>query len=446
MTFPGESLSVDSYTNVSGAPVGSIEAIQLRAGSSTFAAGDSVELSSDLLWQYLGPSDPVVVSWVVEVLSGSGTLTFSEGMGDTGTSLGSQSVTGPATVVVPSVAIDAADVYSGTDARLLLGCTSGTLEVQQVKLRVWPPEGAAGAWSDTYPSWQIDGAIAGTRVQRSFEETTFTNAGAAADWSAAIAAGQAHADEPWASGATFQAAPHLFGSLATIRADENIVDGTSSGAFQVQDLAAVVVDKTPGEGGEIDPSLGLVEGVDWVVPPTEVAWDAVEVLDSTGERSSAWLNVGVHVKGDTGTEGAATITAQPAPADLENLASWPDTGATVLAYGDNALATPAGDRILFAGSHLWMTNAPDFPGGTNVTLSADWQWALGVGDPDTPEFQPLSYRVTYPPYRVWNPAAIPTETLYPLRLIRRGDGLGMGSGRVLSTGTRQNSTRVFGVL
>jgi hypothetical protein len=32
----------------------------------------------------------------------------------------------------------------------------------------------------------------------------------------------------------------------------------------------------------------------------------------------------------------------------------------------------------------------------------------------------------------------------PMRLMQRGDGLGMGSGRVYSPGTRQGSTRVFG--
>lgn len=34
----------------------------------------------------------------------------------------------------------------------------------------------------------------------------------------------------------------------------------------------------------------------------------------------------------------------------------------------------------------------------------------------------------------------------PLRLMQRGDGLGMGSGRVFGAGTRQGSTRVFGSL
>jgi hypothetical protein len=34
----------------------------------------------------------------------------------------------------------------------------------------------------------------------------------------------------------------------------------------------------------------------------------------------------------------------------------------------------------------------------------------------------------------------------PLRLMQRGDSLGMGSGRVYATGTRQASTRVFGSL
>ena len=36
------------------------------------------------------------------------------------------------------------------------------------------------------------------------------------------------------------------------------------------------------------------------------------------------------------------------------------------------------------------------------------------------------------------------ETAYPMRLTGRGDGLGMGSGRILGAGTRQGSIRVIG--
>jgi hypothetical protein len=39
---------------------------------------------------------------------------------------------------------------------------------------------------------------------------------------------------------------------------------------------------------------------------------------------------------------------------------------------------------------------------------------------------------------------IETTVTPPMRLMQRGDGLGMGSGRVYSPGTRQGSTRVFG--
>ena len=45
-----------------------------------------------------------------------------------------------------------------------------------------------------------------------------------------------------------------------------------------------------------------------------------------------------------------------------------------------------------------------------------------------------------PRFRYWIP------TLAPLRLMQRGDGLGMGSSRLFGPGTRQGSTRIFGSL
>lgn len=70
-------------------------------------------------------------------------------------------------------------------------------------------------------------------------------------------------------------------------------------------------------------------------------------------------------------------------------------------------------------------------------LLTEWQRFGARGASGSPASE---FRATY--YRVFIEAA----GAYPTRLMQRGDNLGMGSGRVYATGTRQNSTRVFGTV
>ena len=92
-----------------------------------------------------------------------------------------------------------------------------------------------------------------------------------------------------------------------------------------------------------------------------------------------------------------------------------------------------------ATANSWQTITTTFDPvelGYIVSLAASGSLQLGViGDYASGS---TSFEVSYLALDVGGPV--------PLRLMQRGDGLGMGSGRVFGAGTRQNSTRVFGAL
>jgi len=445
VTFYGESIGIDRRTNLVGSAVANVVDVQLRAGSATFTAGDSTRFASDLGYDYLSPGDPAVVSWVVEVLSGSGTFSFAEGIGNTATSLGSQAVTGPAQIVLASSAITAANVIADVDARLLVTCTSGTVVVQQVKLRVWPPEGVAGGWSDPYPSWSDEDPVNAARTDRFISADTSGAGSAAAEWAAVIALAQTAVDEPWASTVDPLISPLRIGhsfETVTINAIEG-GGGTSSGSFSMS-LAALRVSSNPGEGPQVDPSLGLVAGVDYIWPPDEVNFDSAAMIQGLGARSWEWTNVGVWLSGDTGTDGVALLAVDDAPTDLD-FASWPDSSASPLAPGQNGLTMPPGEVAVFAESHSWLFDGPDFPGGSAAEeVPAGWGMAFGVGDPDGDAFAPLSVRVTFPPYRLWSPVAVPPAVLRKVRQFHRDTGDGVAPPRAFGGASRIRTGRAYG--
>ena len=89
----------------------------------------------------------------------------------------------------------------------------------------------------------------------------------------------------------------------------------------------------------------------------------------------------------------------------------------------------------FADSTDWelQSNSVSSYYATHVIDGRSWNIKSGA-----PGFIGLSaMRITY--LRLTMESGFP-----PLRLMQRGDGLGMGSGRVYSTGTRQASSRVYG--
>jgi hypothetical protein len=205
-----------------------------------------------------------------------------------------------------------------------------------------------------------------------------------------------------------------------------------------------------------------VEGVDWVRNPSEVQYeyDSSYLYDEAGATGVAWLNGGavdfsigggpldpaLYVDPQTGGStyfNTAEVDALPVAGDP---VAAPGTGSPWVTFPDDwglsgtrvtrTMPEFAADKYLMvvAWCDAWLGDQP-ISSGTAVTMQSGQQAG---------SFVPLQYHWQPAPFRYWSPSAAPAAQ--PLRLMQRGDGLGMGSGRVYGTGTRQASTRVFGSL
>jgi hypothetical protein len=470
MTYPGESIRLDAAYDVGLADFDLIDDIQLRAGSRTLASGGHWKAWADTYFFtdhiYLGPADTGVVSWVVEVASGSATVTAAEGVdpdfGDetftAGTALGSHALTAGTNVIASS--LSAADVYDLTQTfpgipMLDLQATSGSVVVQQVKLRVWPVGGAVGAWVehpgfDTLPSnasVYVGTAERGAQVNY-YGQAVDSDAEAA--WDAAVATFQGDVE------------PILGPHSGSPNSGYNVVTTLGQVSVVLTDLAplytvtaemnntyALVVGKDP--DAQFPISNTLVEGVDWWRPPTEVYNDSAYFVQQIGSGTVGWVDLEATVDvapADDGTlVGGAVAVAYPGSVGIDFISgpnweldfTYSATG-TGVSDGDPLTLAPAGGRFVFiAPSNVMLSGAVPWNGslGSAFGQSFGENVTVNIGSVDT---RVQSY-VQMPPYRVWNPDAQPVTFM---RVMQRGDGLGMGSGRVFNQGTRQGSSKVFG--
>jgi hypothetical protein len=157
VAFYGESYAVN---DVSG-PVDYDSVFLHHDGtSSTVSAGQSfmaLSQADSLIFDDLVAETDVVVSWVVETGPGSdGSLSCTSGLDPTWSldpasvtqDAGTLSATGAGTLVFPQTVITHDALISFDDGpTALFECVSGVVEVQQIKLRVWPAAGVGGTWT-----------------------------------------------------------------------------------------------------------------------------------------------------------------------------------------------------------------------------------------------------------------------------------------------------------
>lgn len=163
-TLAGPSVDFDDWRN------------HFDDASHTVTAGDDVIVGSYAdpadFTAFVDYTDPIAVRWTLEVAGGSGTLAVSAGVDPTWSysnpayasqGLGSLVVTGAGTYVTGALTgVDHAMLAAQSDAIIVrIQCVSGSIDIAQVKLRVWPAAGAAGAW---VPAG--DGTATGYQVER----------------------------------------------------------------------------------------------------------------------------------------------------------------------------------------------------------------------------------------------------------------------------------------
>lgn len=454
MTFPGESLAVATYGNTTGSALWSADAVSYRAEVSTFTSGDESFVNVPLSPWLLAPGDEAEVSWVVEVAAGSGTFDLSEGAGP----LGSHAVTA-GTLVVPSM-LTAADVLAGGTATLTIACTAGTVDVQQVKLRVWPPGGALGGLSEPYQPDAV--SISATmRVAPMFYEMPDYVTGA----SLAVVMDAAQVELRGEFDATPIGDPSLLSTSTPVGASFYALaeeftastppargSGNIGGGLAYLERGAPFVPDPPGD-----------YGIDWIYPPNEVPGDP-DGWTYTGEGVWGWWQPVVTVQltedtvgppqgnfrvgadnvtgfdSPTATFGDITDTATlvgGVPADdytpsLDHDVTLPDPdqdGLVRLAFWHDGGKAPVAIGYTGTGAGLvWETT-----GNAQAAIYAG-RWVDGV-------FWPLLFSYTAGAYRYWT---LTPATVTKLRQYHRDDGLGVAPRRAYGGGSRTNTRRAFG--
>lgn len=435
--FPGQSVGC---VDANGGGVGWFlaEDIWHRAGSHVIAPGDdwycfAYHLSFEAT-QILeaGDSTPLAVSWVVEVLSGSGTLalhdfddsgfTESTNPADYSTSLGTIAVSGPGTYTLPTSTFSRDAIrnagWSGGTLALRLTSTAGSVEVQQVKLRVWPEGGPVGGWSEPYGG--DPGVPAST--------PTLTTKAATGLLSEYPTQAEFRADLTASTLTTFPASTGITGggmfAFYDAPSDGTRVSGSTGAGYLYRDTSLL----------RCTPPGTL--GVDWLLPPDEVEDDARDVLfQSTGTDAVAWTQDTATIVYDSDVyndlgqplyEGTVTlgydVVDAPDPDGTLSMSVLP--GVTLQAL------TPTGTSQIFSDVVM-----PEFPADKYLRLVGWHSGFYGDIDPvggaklalyygtttDLATFDRLTWSWTPAPYRYWSPAVTHRRPLrqWPLE---QGDG------------------------
>lgn len=439
--FPGESAPLDWANVTAGAPFADDgDAIRYRAGSATLTAGDAF-VAGFFDHRYLEAGADAVFSVAIEHVGGSGTLALSGGPdaawslldGPASTyDLGSHAVSGTGTLVVALPWVTVADYLTeAVETAVRVECTSGSVVVQQVKLRIWPPTGAAGGWSDPYTQ------PAQTRAPDVITEASalVTSAASQADLRAALAA--------------------------------QVTTSTSADPNYITSGSMLADSATPAYGGEfgaayITRTPGAVTGPGfeeeaWIAPPMEVWSDAAVRFQPVGTDTYAW------------SQGHATVILEPTVTDGTN--AYPVDGLFHIDATDTTGPEPAGtaftsfvvgspvatveqsgNPLPAPGVEYATVTLPEFDDVLRVTIWHDGHFAdvAEVGGTqarlanglttDEVTFTPLAYLWTAAPYRYWSPAVVQVS---PHLIFWRHDDLGAGASLVFQPGTRQSTGLVF---
>lgn len=201
----------------------------------------------------------------------------------------------------------------------------------------------------------------------------------------------------------------------------------------------------PNRGALPYPLFMLDEGVDYAAIPGSDPGDPYRFVDYE-DVTETWLSwtwdngyPEVLLTLNSPLSGTLSIVT---PTDFDDVDTMPGTPGL---QGGGIFSKPTGGTVFdtFTGSesvgHVF--GDPGDPGGVEAfTIVAEYD----VTEPDDDRVyftfpDPVAH---YRParYRYWIPS------LAPLRLMQRGDNLGMGSGRLFGPGTRQGSGRIFGSL
>lgn len=401
--FYGESYRIATATTIAGGEV-TRDALRYHFDglSCTVSAGDSFMVGADGDMTGLTATDEAVISWVVETGPGSaGTFTVASGLDAdyTGTDLsdatqplGTFTVAGGQTIVAGPTSITVADLFAFEQLPVaLVTVTSGTVEVRQVKLRVWPPSGAAGAWVTGPEYVRVEGTV--DRWYASINEGTPQVPTYAEAWEAqkgVIATWDGRPDTQYGPAYDGQALFSFF--YVTGNPFTPPFTPSGSGASSIALLSARPFGATP--------SPDLDTGID----PNEVRQEVRSFIRGVGGGEATVSFLGwepdAAVTVDTPTYvgaidlgGSPELSVDPDDAVFRR-GPFHQPGSFTLATSDVPLSTLGGQHVALAVmASLYFTGPPT--GDTTTTASAD----VTASTP---------YRTLVGNYEWFSPAATPT--------------------------------------
>jgi hypothetical protein len=465
----GESVPLD-WANAIDGPAPPLDGAGMRyrirhdyAAGDTFTLGTGDSFIAGFYESSVMLSGDDVVAQFVLVCDGSGTIRLSGGTdpdwalddpADATVPMGTHVVSGPTVVVgdpFPSFDVDAY-LAQVDETIVFVEGMSGSVEINQVKLRLWPPGGPVGGWVEA-PGFDVTEAPS-ARIASRVDPDELGTGGAAITGAAPAAVFADAADElvndaddadkmqdGGGGGAisTIQAAVTAQVAVGEDSDTPGVFTATSIGALtgtvvQQPDPLEVMRVNTPADFGEY--------GLDYTWPPDEVPGDLG--VDPLADPTTAWGNYTLTTNSLTiytdGSGGSATVHALTVPDEAfvdPSLVTFPaHAGVDVAALSSSTgLSMPDARTVLVSLAHPFLVAAPLY-GGT--------AGAWNVGSTTIVAAPVVDSTVTIPNYRYWSPTAVEEGPLPKLRQYHRDDGRGVAPRRAYGGASRVHTRRAYG--
>lgn len=470
MTFPGESIALDYANPISGTIADWGSAMRYRAGSEIVDAGESF-LAGFYDYQYADEATSAVASVVLVLGSASaGSVRVSYGVDpdynltDSALAtqgLGTHDVSGASELVLPIPGFDLAAMVNYDHEQLaFVEVLSGSVEIVQIKFRLWPVGGFTGAWVPGEPSSFTSTGVALNHISES--------GGAVQGYGPDLESAYADAVAEWNSRGNMRALTPGGGfAQSLVELFNNGVETTGTVHLSVGALWV----SAPWVGSVVNATSQSITHPDEVPGEPGMAVrnpDGSPVLYGFG----GWAAGTLRIESDTalrtvgGTPWGPLTPSVSGVASIDTAASappiYPDPLGGMLRYTDRVHAPASGYAIPPATSFeaatpdvtvLPLPASPSFLltyasfGWYSRPLDNYYEYELGGWEyhsRQTDRAKAIGFEavVTVPPHLVWDPEATPEPQHKPTRITGRGDGLAMGAPRLKDRGSNQLSERV----
>lgn len=397
--------------------------------------------------------------FTIEHLSGSATIRLHAGWDPdfdvtnaalATASMGDHLLAGDGITAVQVPIFDLARFVSYDDELVVLvEVLTGSIEVRQIRLRVWPPGGPAGAWV-TMPGFEHEYATALRSVELDAPPGGYLGSGfiegtTAGAYDAAAAALVARDKVPMVTEVWTGAQTYTISLLAKLGVGLDSITPTYNGSYQhIRTAQRVLVNVAT-------PARFVLNSAAIVRPPDVVEDIDVDWVEPIGTPSLTGIRVEGVVSNAPGHEGPDSfLTWSTVDADDLVGAPYPTAFAAPAPPGDLDVVLPVsgfgdGLAVLLGFGNPFLTGPPPYGGPSHVNAIEGYETG-----PNNSLYMPGGAAfvvLQMPSYRTWDPTATPVVVDPPLRQVQRDDNAnGFTAARWGGGSSRQSSNRWIGYL